>query len=189
MGITPSVHQVALAPNLQTVQSLNQLVQTIIQNADAVIWDPAGNANQSNLPSTMSSANPMTIAVQGDPLQPQQGNFYLGPGFTGYGLLLVTGNFTYATDSNWNGIILVIGQGTVTAYSSGPGGSFNGAMLVAQTRDLSGNLLPGPNPGPASFNDTLNGNVGAGIVYKCSWIQAAAVPMTYKVLSFHEIPQ
>ena len=189
MGIIPSVAQVTLAPNLQTVQSLNQLAQTIIQNADAVIWDPVGNANQSNLPSTMSSANPMTIAVQGDPLQPQQGNFYLGPGFTGYGLLLVTGNFTYATDSNWNGIILVIGQGTVTAIESSSGGTFYGAMLVAQTRNSSGNLLPGPHPGPANFNDTATPFVGRGIFYHCGWIQAAQPQTPYKILSFHEISQ
>jgi len=189
MGIIPSVHQVTLAPNLQTVQSLNQVVQTIIQNADAIIWDPAGNANQSNLPSTMSSANPMTIAVQGDPLQPQQGNFYLGPGFTGYGLLLVTGNFTYATDSNWNGIILVIGQGTVTAIESGSAGAFNGAMLVAQTRNSSGSLLPGPHPGPANFNDTATPFVGRGFFYHCGWIQAAQPQTPYKILSFHEISQ
>jgi len=31
--------------------------------------------------------------------------------------------------------------------------------------------------------------VGAGIIYNCGWIQAAEAPLTYKVLSFHEIPQ
>jgi hypothetical protein len=189
MGIVPSVAQVSLATNLQTVQSLNQLAQTIVQNADSVISDPAGNANQSNLPSAMSSANPMTIAVQGDPLQPVQGNFYLGPGFTGYGLLLVTGNFTYATDSNWNGIVLVIGQGTVTAIESNPNGAFNGAMLVARTRNSSGLPLPGPNPGSASFTDTVAPHVGQGIFYNCGWIQAAQLKTPYKILSFHEISQ
>ena len=190
-GSSPSVSQVTLAANLQTVQSLDQIVQSVIQNADAVI---AGPADQSKLPSAMSSANPMTVAIQGDPAQPHQGDFYLGSGVTGYGLLLVTGKFTYDAGANWNGIILVIGQGTVTATTSnGSGGTFNGAMLVAQTRDLSGNLLQGPPnprlPGPASFNDTLSGNVGAGIIYNCGWIQAAEAPLTYKVLSFHEIPQ
>jgi hypothetical protein len=175
---------------LQTVQSLNQLAQTIIQNADAVIWDPSGLANSSNLAlATMSNLNPMTIVVQGDPTQIHQGDFTLNAGFTGYGLLLVTGNLKYYTDSNWNGIVLVIGQGTVTAFESGPGGTFNGAMLIAQTRDLSGNLLAGPNPGPATFNDTVFPNVGRGIMYNCGWIQQAQAPLTYKVLSFHEIRQ
>jgi len=175
----PSVTQVTLAPNLQTVRGLNQLAQTIIQNADAVITGPATEAS---LPSAMSNTNPMTIAVQGD--------FSLGTSIpAGYGLLLVTGNFTYATGANWNGIVLVIGKGTVTAFENGAGGAFNGAMLVAQTLDSSGNLLPGPNPGPATFNDTVSPDVGRGITYSCSWIQAAEAPLTYKVLSFHEIPQ
>jgi hypothetical protein len=190
VGPNPSVAQVALPTNLQTVQSLNQVAQTIIQNADSVIWDPAGLANSSNPAlAAMSNLNPMTIAVQGDPTQPHQGDFTLNPGFTGYGLLLVTGNLTYATDSNWNGIVLVIGQGTVNASESGPAGTFNGAMLVAQTRDLSGNLLAGPNPGPATFTDTAFPNVGRGIRYNCGWIQLAQTPLTYKVLSFHEIRQ
>lgn len=178
-GSAPSVAQVALGTNLQTVQGLNQLAQTIIQNADAVITGPATEAS---LPSAMSNTNPMTIAVQGD--------FTLGTSIpSGYGLLLVTGNFTYDSGSNWNGIVLVIGKGTVATSENGAGGTFNGAMLVAQTLDSSGNLLPGPNPGPATFNDTLSGSVGRGIVYSCSWIRAAEAPLTYKVLSFHEIPQ
>jgi hypothetical protein len=186
-GASPDVEHVTPATNLRTVQSLDQIAQSIIQNADAVI---PGLATDANLPSAMSSTNPMTIAIQGDPTQPHQGDFYLGSSVTGYGLLLVTGNLTYDPGANWNGIVLVIGQGTVKATTdSGSAGTFNGAMLVAQTRDSSGNLLPGPNPGPASFNDTLTGHVGAGITYNCGWIQAAEAPLTYKVLSFHEIPQ
>jgi hypothetical protein len=162
------------------VQGLNQFAQSIIQNADSVIPGPA---NETNLPSAMSSSNPMTIAVQGD--------FTFGAASTptGYGLLLVTGNFTYASGANWNGIVLVIGKGTMTTSENGAGGTFNGATLIAQTLDSSGNLLPGPHPGPATFNDTLSGTVGRGFVYNCGWIQRAQAPLTYKVLSFHEIRQ
>jgi hypothetical protein len=181
-GFTPNVAgpaRVTLATNLQTVQGLNQIAQTIIQNADAVI---AGPATEANLPSAMSSANPMTVAVQGD--------FSLGTGIpAGYGLLLVTGNFTYATGANWNGIVLVIGKGTMTASENGAGGTFSGAVLIAQTLDSSGNLLPGPHPGPATYNDTQSGNVGRGFIYNCNWIQLAQAPLTYKILSFHEIRQ
>jgi len=179
-GFTPNVAQVTLATSLQTVQSLNQLSQTIIQNADAVIVGPATEAN---LPSAMSSANPMTVAVQGD--------FTFGAASTptGYGLLLVTGNFTYASGANWNGIVLVIGKGTMTTSENGAGGTFSGATLIAQTLDSSGNLLAGPHPGPATFNDTLAGSVGRGFIYNCGWIQRAQAPLTYKVLSFHEIRQ
>jgi hypothetical protein len=181
-GAAPSVHQVTLATNLQTVQGLNQIVQTIIQNADAVI---AGPATETNLPSAMSITNQMTVAVQGD--------FYLGTGIpSGYGLLLVTGNFTYDTGANWNGIVLVIGKGAMNETSqNGAGGTFKGATLIARTLDSLGNPLPGTNPpGPATFNDSPpTGNVGRGFVYNCGWIQQAQAPLTYKVLSFHEIRQ
>jgi Tfp pilus assembly protein PilX len=179
LGAAPSVARATLATSLQTVQGLNQIAQTIIQNADAIL---PGGTNESNLPSAMSITNPMTVAVEGD--------FTLGTGIpAGYGLLLVTGNFTYATGANWNGIVLVIGKGTMTASENGSGGAFNGAVLIAQTLDSSGNLLPGPHPGPATFNDTLSGSVGRGFVYNCGWIQQAQAPLTYKILSFHEIRQ
>jgi hypothetical protein len=180
-GFTPNVARVTLAANLQTVQGLNLISQTIIQNADAVI---AGPATETNLPSAMSITNPMTVAVQGD--------FHLGTSIpAGYGLLLVTGNFTYDTGAYWNGIVLVIGKGTMTATTeNSAGGTFNGATFIARTLDSSGNPLPGTNPpGPATFNDTLSGSVGRGFVYNCGWIQQAQAPLTYKILSFHEIRQ
>ena len=183
---SPSVSQVVLASNLQTVQSLNQLAQSIIQNADAVIVGPA---DQTMLPSAMSSSNPMTVVITGNPAVPSQGNLTLSGGFTGYGLLLVTGNFQYTPDTNWYGIVLVIGQGAVSTISGGGGGSFNGAMLIAQTRNSSGNLLTGPNPGPATFTDTSTSTVGRGYYYNCSWIQSSQPVPSYQVLSFHEIAQ
>jgi hypothetical protein len=180
-SFTPNVATVTLPANLQTVQGLNQISQTITQNADAVLAGPASDAN---LPSAMSATNPMTVAVQGD--------FYLGTTVSaGYGLLLVTGTFTYDTGANWNGIVLVIGKGKMNQFTQNiAGGSFNGAVLIAQTLDSSGNLLTGPNPGPATFNDSpSSGSVGRGFIYNCGWIQQAQAPLTYKVLSFHEIPQ
>jgi hypothetical protein len=182
IGSSPSVGQVTLAASLLKVQGLNQVVQTIIQNADAVIPGPATEAN---LPSAMSSANPMTVAIQGD--------FYLGTSIpAGYGLLLVTGNFTYDSGSNWNGVVLVIGKGSVAETSqNGAGGTLKGAMLIARTLSPLGNPLPGNGPpGPATFNDSPpSGSVGHGFVYNCGWIQQAQAPLTYKVLSFHEIRQ
>jgi Tfp pilus assembly protein PilX len=180
-GFTPNVARVTLATSLQTVQGLNQISQTIIQNADVVI---AGPATEANLPSAMSNTNPMTVAVQGD--------FHLGTSIpAGYGLLLVTGNFTYDTGANWWGIVLVIGKGTMAESTQNfGGGSFNGAVLIAQTVDSLGNPLAGPNPGPASFNDSPgSGTVGRGFIYNCGWIQKAQAPLTYKVLAFHEIRQ
>jgi hypothetical protein len=167
-------------PNLQTQtpSGLDALVQTITQNADAVLTGPA---DERSLPAGMSAGSPATVVVNG--------NFDLGSHFTGYGVLVVTGIFSYDSDSSWKGVILVIGQGTVIANHLGNvDGEIDGAILVAQTRDSSGNLLPDPNLGSASFKSDLNGG-GLGIYYSSCWLKAAQRPLTFKVLSYHQLSQ
>jgi hypothetical protein len=175
VNLNPSV----VPPNLQTPSGLDALVQTITQNADAVL---AGPTDETHLPDGMSAGNPVTVVVNGD--------FDLGSHSTGFGVLVVTGIFSYDTDSSWKGVILVIGQGTVVSNNIGNvNGEIDGAILVAKTRDSSGNLRPDPNLGSASFktNDLSNG--GLGIYYSSCWVQAAMPAMPYKILSFHEIAQ
>jgi hypothetical protein len=112
---------------------------------------------------------------------------------TGYGLLLVTGTLTYDPDTTWNGIVLVIGQGNLLWSDRGHGiGGINGAVLVANTRDASGNLLA--TLGPASFSGTGGSgrrySAQGGIYYNSCLVNSAGAqaPLTYKILSFHEIP-
>lgn len=156
--------------NLQTPAGLQVLVQSITQNADVVINGPA---NGSGLPSSMSSSNPMTIVVNGD-------LDLTGWGQTGYGLLLVTGNFSYSAGTSWRGIILVIGQGTVTGSGSG-NGDFDGAVFVANT-------VSGGNLGSVSMDYSAITN-GEGIHWSSCWVQAATPVGNIKILSFHEISQ
>jgi len=165
-------------------------VQSLTQNADVVIT-PApsgtppylGTATGSNLtPLGMSSSNPLTVVVNGNLDVSNWSN-------DGYGLILVTGTFTYDPDTNWNGIVLVIGQGAVNNAQHGQYKQINGAMFVSQTRDHTTNqLLPGPNLGGASvtFDPPMQGN---GIRYSSCWIQKALPTANYKILSFHEIAQ
>ncbi len=106
---------------------LSDLVQNIQSGADYVLTGPA---TESNLPSVVSASdpsfpsNPMTVVVNGD---------LTLSGYTGYGLLVVTGTFTFSGDSGWRGIVLVIGNGTVVETGSGSGGEIDGAMVVANT--------------------------------------------------------
>jgi hypothetical protein len=175
-GTTPNVNYVGgaggLAANLQTVSGLNYLVQTITQNADVVINGPA---TQSDMPATMSITNPMTIVVNGDLT-------FNGWHNTGFGILLVTGTFTYDPDASWDGIVLVIGQGVMYSHQGGAG-KFYGAVLVANTVGGSGN-----NTGPSSF-DFTSGAGSDGIYYSSCWVNYVQAPYSYKVLSFHEIRQ
>jgi hypothetical protein len=174
--------QVDLLTNYQTPSQLDALAQSIIQNADAVV--PPGSAATQTAYLTslgMSSSKLLTVVANGD-LDVSNWNH------DGYGLLLVTGTFWYDPDTNWNGIILVIGQGKIMNSQNGQYKQINGAVLVAQTRDSSGNLLPDPNLGTATVS-FLPAMQGDGIRYSSCWIKAATPTGSYKILSFHEISQ
>jgi hypothetical protein len=178
-GATPSVVNVAgtLSPNLQTPASLDSLVQLITQNADAVLTPASGShADPGDLPSGMSPTHPMTVVINGD--------YQQSGGFTGYGLLVVTGNFTFSANSGWRGIVLVIGQGTVNGSGNG-GNEFDGAVFVAKTQDSLGNELA--SLGQATFD--ITGSGGSGINYNSCWINSVEPVLNYKVLSYREIGQ
>jgi hypothetical protein len=176
---------------LQTPSKLDSIAQSIMSSPDAIAPPGGGNATASDLtpllfsmsnPTGMSSTNPMTVVVNGDLDMTGWHN-------TGYGLLLVTGNLNYDPDASWQGIVLVIGKGTVTGSRSGFG-EFDGAFFVAKTRDSSGTLLPDPDLGKASIDFTLPPNMGGkGIRYSSCWVNAAQPTDHFKILSFHEIPQ
>ena len=177
----PSV-PTAVRQSWLTPATLDAVVQDITKSADVVI---AGPATGSNMP-TWSSSIPMTVVVNG--------NLNLTRWYqTGYGLLLVTGTLTYDPDTTWNGIVLVVGQGVLLWSDRGHGwGGINGAVLVANTRDASGNLLA--TLGPASFSGAGGSgyrySARGGIIYNSCWVNSAGAqaPLTYKILSFHEIP-
>jgi hypothetical protein len=175
---TPSVGQVSLPSSLQTPSQLESLITTITQGADVVIQGSASAT--SVMPSTMSPMNPMTIVVNGD----LDFNAWHN---TGYGLLLVTGNLNYDPDASWVGVILVIGQGTITGSRSG-NGRLDGTILVAQTRNAAGAVLPDPNLGASSVS-FRNNMGGVGIYYDSCAIFQALAPTKYAVLSFREIAQ
>jgi len=166
-----------LSPVMMTPASLSSMVQTISQNADLVL---NRNASDSDMPTAMSATNPMTVVVNG--------NLTLN-NFTGYGLLVVTGNFVSNPNAGWRGMVLVVGAGDVI-FAGGPGGGngeYDGGIFVAQTLDTT---VSPPNPlttmGTATFN-ALNAG-GNGIFYNSCWINAALQPPSFQVLSFREIP-
>jgi hypothetical protein len=162
--------------NWMTPSGLDAVVQDITSGADAVI---SGPATPSSFPSGMSAGHPMTIVVNGDLDLNGWHN-------SGYGLLLVTGTLKYDPDASWQGVVLVIGQGSFVSTMGGNAG-INGALFIAKTRDASGNLLG--SLGASSFSQTGPGsNIGTGINYNSCLVRSAVGPITYKVVSFREIP-
>jgi hypothetical protein len=178
----PNVGLVSLPLLLQTPSGLQNLVQSVTQNADLVLNPPQGaSADQQSLPSAMSASNPMIVVVNGDFNLTHAGG---ASAFTGYGLLLVTGTLHYDPDDSWYGVILVIGKGVFDGSHPGKGGQINGTVFVANTTDNSGNVLT--SLGPASFSSTGGGN---GIQYSSNWVKATQALLPYQVRSFREIAQ
>ena len=202
LGGSPSLGFIggAIPANFQTATGLNSLVQNIIQDH---LYDVLvnGNTTGASLPNGMSASNPMTVVINGD--LNIAGSFH----GTGYGLLIVTGNFTYDPDSSWYGIILVIGQGTITAIPgrSGDNGRIVGALFVAKTVGapvtgsppaMPGTSLPDSGDNNAEFPDAHGGTTppgpgmyGSGVYYSSCWIKAATPIGSFHIISFHEIPQ
>ena len=191
-NVDPNPSNALLAPSWMTPASLDSMAQDITKSADVVIDGLTGGpAHGSNLP-TMTPSAPMTVVVNGDlDLTSWHG--------VGYGLLLVTGTLTYDPNATWEGLVLVIGQGTFVSTQGGLNG-FDGAVFLAKTHDSSGNLLSAL--GATSFSQTgSSGNFGRGINYNSCWISGnpgnpliqgvrgplVNGPLSYKVLSFREI--
>jgi hypothetical protein len=164
--------------SLTTAGGLNALVQAITQSADVVIQGPA---TQASMPTAMSATNPMTIVVNGNLT-------FNGWHSTGYGLLVVTGDFSFDPDASWDGIVLVIGTGKLYSQQNG-NGQFLGAVLLARTLDASGNVLPAGSSPVSSYFDFTPSSGSNGIFYSSCWVQAAQPAASYKVLSFREISQ
>jgi hypothetical protein len=187
---TPSVGVVSLPWYMQKPSQLDALIRSLSQNADLALTGPA---TRSQLPTTMSPTNPMTIIVNGD-LDLTTG----GPHLVGYGLLVVTGTLHYDPDVSWEGVVLVVGKG-IFVGSHGGSGRFDGAMLVAQIYDpVTNNLLPDPSLGATSvtFDSSFDpygvsplGNGAQGIFFNSCLVSLASAPLTYKVLSFRELTQ
>lgn len=165
----------------QTIQQIKQVAQSG-NTCVGCSSPPGGNYTFSNILTAMggswsnSSDNPQVIYVNG--------NLDISSA-TGSGILVVTGNLNYNGASGWNGIVLVVGQGTTTYNVNGGGnGQFDGAVFVATTRDANGNILP--SYGTSDFN--INGGGGSGIFYNSCWINSVQQPVTYKLLSAKQIP-
>jgi len=91
-------------------------------------------------------------------------------------------------DNGWRGIILVMGQGKINNTDDDGHREIDGAVFVAKTNNSSGVALPDPDLDAATviFSDDMG---GTGIRYSSCWIQKAQPIDSYRVLSFHEIPQ
>jgi len=151
--------------DLTTIAGLNQLVTAISEIADYTI--------ASGTPANLGTdASPLINVVTGD-------STIHG---TGAGVLLVQGNLVLDGNFNWDGLILVIGKGSLTR-SGGGGGNINGAILVANTVNPTTDTPPQPGP---PFYDTSGGG-NSTIQYDSCLLDNALTSSTYKIISYREL--
>ncbi len=112
------------------------------------------------------------------------GNFNFGSG-SGAGILIVTGNLTFTGSSSFNGLILVVGQGSIVASGGGQGG-FNGTVFVAKTRGSPSPTPPGAELsvlGTPTYNWSGGGN--GYIQYNSCWAHFGNT-LSYGIVAMRE---
>jgi len=169
----PSIEDISalLDARFQTVASLEKLLETIRDNATQVIQGPA-----TSLPDYGSPAAPTITFVQGD--------LTLSGDTTGYGILVVTGGYTAQGTVGWRGIVLVVGQGEMTV-SGGGNNEYDGAVLLAKTRNPDGTLRA--TLGPTTLD--WAGGGGNGVYYDSCWVANGQSNVSYRVLAFREVDE
>jgi hypothetical protein len=155
-GPSPSVVNAAASlTQWSTPAQLNTLVSELANAADYSYSCGIGGGGCSG--SYGTTANPQITFINGD--------VSLGGGA---GVLVVTGTLTISGAMQFNGLILVIGQGNVV-INGGGNGTIYGEMLAAQTNSSVSpyaQLAAFPNPSP-SF--TWNGGGKSHMYYNSCW--------------------
>lgn len=185
----PSVINEGASPGLggltgmwSNVTQLNNLMSSIANIADVTISGCPTNAASSASACTPSQSSSGTMGTNAQPqITYVNGDFDLGNS-SGAGILAVTGNLYAAGVPSFNGLILVIGQGS---YSAKGGGSatFNGSIFLANTNSHSSPYGPLASLGASTFH--WNGGGKNAIQYNSCWANYGN-QLEYNVLATRE---
>ena len=115
------------------------------------VTEPVVTGPASSLSNYGTASAPQIVYVNGD--------LTLTGNKTGYGILVVTGTLTVKGTVQWNGLVLVVGQGNLQMDGTN---TFTGAVVVAKTKDSSGNALS--TLGSPTFGVNGGGNSNGGRV-------------------------
>lgn len=176
-GGSPSVvNQNAQMGPLTSVDGLQALVQSITAAAGPNVYTSPAT------PTSMgTTTNPVINVVNGD--------FSMGGGGSGAGILLVTGTLTLSGNPGFNGIILVIGKGNVQKNGGG-NGTLDGALFVANmyTDTSYTTLIPmGTNHAPGPPVVAWNGGGNATIQFDSCWTTKMNTSFPYRTISDREL--
>lgn len=150
-------------------------MDTIVSEVSAMSGANVYTGNQTDSTINLGSLSSATPPVLTPAIDVVNGNLTFNGNNTGYGILVVTGVLTFKGNFTWNGIVLVVGQGDIE-FSGGGNGTINGSVMVAKTKDSSGNELT--NLGTPTLN--WAGGGGNGIYYDHCYADGllSMIPMT-----------
>ena len=135
---------------------LNKMVASLANGADVTLNCAIGTACSGTAPYG-TSANPQITYVNGD--------FNFGNN-SGAGVLVVTGTLNMSGGANYNGLILVIGQGIISV-SGGGSGQINGTLFLADTNSHTSPYGQLATLGPPGYSWAGGGT--NGIQYNSCW--------------------
>ena len=182
LGSSPDVENVSASLpgavnsnyDLTTVGGVNNLVSAVkTAVTQPAITGPAsysGTAAQLN----SSSTSPQIVYVNGD--------LTLSGNANDFGILVVTGTLTVKGTVQWNGLVIVAGTGNLQMDGTN---NFYGAVILAKTKDSSGNALT--TLGSPTFGVNGGGNSTDGVYYSASCLSQETQLTTYHSVSFREL--
>jgi hypothetical protein len=178
----PTVHQ-TLDPAWQDCDAIVQIIEDTRAAADLVCCTPPVCATPTPDSCVFPPDAPgRTIFIDGD--------WDIGPGDSGQGTLLITGEMRYDGRASWTGLLLAFGAGEFQRHGGG-NGSITGAIMVA---DVAGpdNIYgtaddcTGPDNGLSSTYFDLDGGGNAHTNYCTADILANKPQPPYRIVGFRQ---
>jgi len=167
-------------PNLNNCQYLLDLAKKV-RNVATVVGDSSTPTS-----SLGTAANPKVVFIDGD------------FSFTdGGGLLWVTGNLTISGNTNWTGVLIIVGKGNLQRNGSG-NGVISGSVLVADVAGPDGIMwtaddCSGPDDVKGNADDgissgtyNVNGGGSGGEIYCTNDIHNIDSEFLFVIVSFRE---
>jgi hypothetical protein len=164
-------------PLLTRVETLEEIVESM-ESLATDVYSPAFGT-ETAIGNIGSDSDYRTVVVNGD--------CTFGPG-TGYGFLIVRGVLTFAGNFNWNGLVLVIGQGEIH-WNGGGIGEIQGGLFLAKTRNDDEDASNPYGTVASSLGSVVadfNGGGGSGILYNTTTIANAVEGFPFVPISIRE---
>jgi Tfp pilus assembly protein PilX len=180
-GNTPDVQNISstLASGINLNYDLSTVtgLQNFASSVKTAVTQPVMNCTSgcSSLSNYGSVGNPQIVYVNGD--------LTLTGNSTGYGILVVTGNLVLKGTVAWNGLVLVIGKGSLEMNGNN---TITGAAIIAQTLNPTTGALR-TTIGSPTYNVSGGGNQQGGVFYSASCLATGTQLTTYHSVSFREL--